>query len=114
MAHYHRAQFLYGRRDLAGALREFEGAYALDPKPKLGERVGMHFEDYDPEFEIAGIEAQLGHWGEAKRLLALCASHGYTARSQNAEEFERLTRLVRSVDQLRRQCRESARCGAPS
>ncbi len=93
-SHYHRGESLYERNALAEALKEFERAYAIDPQPHRGERVGMHFEDYDPEFQMGRIQARLGRFTEAKRLFDRCAARGYTERSENAEEFRRWRGIV--------------------
>lgn len=94
LEHYHDGESLYERGTLAEALKQFERAYAIDPQPHRGERVGMHFEDYDPEFQMGRIHARLGHFAEAKRLFDRCAARGYTQRSENAEEFRRWRSIV--------------------
>lgn len=94
MALYHRAESLYERGDLAAALNAFEQAYGIDPQPHRGERVGMHFADYDPEFQIARIQARLGRFREAKMFFDRCAVHRYTERSENAEEYRRWRAIV--------------------
>jgi len=91
---YTRGERLFEAGDLAGARRAFEQAYALDPKAHRGERVGMHFEDYDPAFQLGRIHARLGNFEEAEKFFRECAAGGYTARSENAEEFRRWSAVV--------------------
>ena len=89
LGHYHLGVVRSEEGDWPAALKEFEQAYALDPKPHRGERIGMHFEDYDPAFQLGRVHARLGNFREAARYFAQCASGGYTERSANAEEFRR-------------------------
>jgi tetratricopeptide (TPR) repeat protein len=91
---YHRGQSLYDQADLTQALAVFQRAYQLDPKPKHGERIGMHYEDYDPAFQIGRVHARLGNFEEASRFFAECAAGGYTERSQNADEYRRWKAVV--------------------
>jgi len=89
LGHYRLGVVRSEEGDWPAALKEFEQAYALDPKPHRGERIGMHFEDYDPAFQLGRVHARLGNFREAARYFAQCASGGYTERSANAEEFRR-------------------------
>ncbi len=94
LTHYTRGERLYEAGDLAGAQKAFEQAYALDPRAHRGDRVGMHFEDYDPAFALGRVHARLGNFEEAEKFFRECAASGYTARSQNAEEFRRWRAVV--------------------
>lgn len=95
--HYHRGASLYASGDLSGAEAEFRSALALDAGPHRGARVGMHFEDYDPRFQIGRIDARLGRFEEARKMFDACAASGYTERSENAEEFRRWRAVVQEA-----------------
>lgn len=113
LTHYHDGEILYEQGDLIGALRAFERAYAEDPKAHRGDRIGMHFEDYDPAFQIGRIHARLGEFEQAQRYFARCAAGRYTENSQNAEEFSRWRAVVdRAV--LAARARTPAQPAAPT
>lgn len=101
LGHYRHGLSLYERDDLPGALQEFQQAYAIGPNPQPGDRIGMHFEDYDPEFQIGRVYARLGNFDEASRFFESCAAKGYTKGSQNAEEFRRWRGVVRQALEVR-------------
>lgn len=86
---YHRGQSLYDEGYFARALTAFQRAYHLDARPRHGERIGMHYEDYDPPFQLGRVHARLGNLEEASRFFSECAAGGYTERSQNADEYGR-------------------------
>ncbi|MGH9400392.1 MAG: tetratricopeptide repeat protein, partial [Thermoanaerobaculia bacterium] len=91
---YHRGQSLSDEGDYTRALAAFQKAFDLDPTPKRGERIGMHYEDYDPAFQLGRVHARLGNFEDASRFFARCASGGYTQRSQNADEYRRWKAVV--------------------
>jgi tetratricopeptide (TPR) repeat protein len=95
--HYHRGAALYARGELEPAISEFRSALALDSGPHKGARVGMHFEDYDPQFQIGRIQARLGRFDEARKMFEACAASGYTEKSENGEEFRRWRAIVQQA-----------------
>ena len=94
LTQYRRGEKLFEEGDLSGALRAFQQAYAIDPEARRGERVGMHFEDYDPAFQLGRLHARLGDFEEAEKFLEEAAKSRYTERSGNAEEFRRWRAVV--------------------
>jgi len=95
--HYHRGAALYAKGELEAALSEFRSALALDAGPHKGARVGLHFEEYDPQFQIGRIQARLGRFDDARKMFEACTASGYTEKSENGEELRRWRSIVQQA-----------------
>jgi len=113
-ADYREGEALYEQGDLAGALHAFQRAYAVDPNSHRGDRIGMHFEEYDPAFQIGRVYARLGEFDLAERYFSLCAASGYTLRSENSQEFLRWRAVVNRALASARQRPSPSSTAAPS
>jgi hypothetical protein len=98
------------------ALIEFLQAYRIDPVPGPGRLIGMHYQQYDPEFQIARLYDRLGNAPEAKKFIDLCAHYGYTEKSTDKRDFDELRNRVAtqiSILQAQASARSPREAAAP-